>query len=223
MSYIAAFGMLMMFFMACIVLLRLVAIDNKSTSSTLRHVSTIPESVLTPVLMHAATYVATPVGMPVAMPVATPASTYVAKPDATHLLAPVLTHVSLLSWLMPQLSKPSFMKNNTTVRQYITSQNLRGSIVVCNENSEKLKSYNISIPVENNEGIIIAQVQNLLPQIYDKGYVKVRVCHSNCVTNSGEFKFNLISIFPKFESSIEDFFKKFESIGNPYEVQFCKL
>ena len=66
-------------------------------------------------------------------------------------------------------------------------------------------------------------MQNLLPQIYEKGYTKVRVCHSNCVSTSVEFKFNLISIFPKLESSIEDFFKKFESIGNPYEVQFCKL
>jgi hypothetical protein len=193
--------------MACIVLLRLVAIDNKSTGSTLRHVSTVPESMLTPVLMHAATHVAT----------------HVAKPDTTHLLAPVLTHVSLLSWLMPQLSKPSLKKNSTTVRKYITSQNLRGSIVVCNENSEKLKSYNISFPAENDEDIIIAQVQNLLPQIYEKGYKKVRVCHSNCVSTSVEFKFNLISIFPKLELSIEDFFKKFEPIGNPYEVQFCKL
>jgi len=205
MSYIAAFGMLMMFFMACIVLLRLVAIDNKSTGSTLRLVSTVPESILTPVLMPAVS------------------ATHVAKPDTMHLLAPVLTHASLLSWLMPQLSKPSLKKNNTTVRKYITSQNLRGSIVVCNENSEKMKSYNISFPVENDEDIIIAQVQNLLPQIYDKGYKKIRVCHSNCVSTSVEFKFNLISIFPKFESSIQDFFKKFESIGNPYEVQFCKL
>jgi hypothetical protein len=211
MSYIAAFGMLMMFFMACIVLLRLVAIDNKSTSYILRHKSTVPESVLTPVFLHAATHVATHV------------ATHLEKPVATHVVKPVTTHKSLLSWLMPKLSQPLLKKNNTTTRQYFTSQNLRGSAIVCNENSKKINNYNISFPTENDEDIIIAQVKNLLPQIYEKGYTKARVCHSNCVSTSVEFKFNLISIFPKLESRIEDFFKKFESIGNLYEIQFCKL
>jgi hypothetical protein len=222
MSYIAAFGMLMMFFIACIVLLRLVAIDNISTSSTLRHVPTVPESVLTPVLMNSATHVAKYVATHVETHVAKPVATDVAKPVATDVAKPVAKHVSLLSWFMPKVSKSSFKKNNTTVQQYFIPQNLRGSTVVCKENSENLKKYNISLPAENDEDIIIAQVKNLLPQIYDKGYTRVRVCHSNCETTSNEFKFNLISIFPKLELSIQNFFNKFESIGNPYEVQFCK-
>jgi hypothetical protein len=242
MSYIAAFGMLMIFFMACIVLLRLVTLDNKSFGSTLRVMSNVsaPTStfMLTPLKMHVSTVLATPgvtsgatpgatvIATPGATPGATSRETVLATPGAIPVTKPVTKYVSiyalLQSWLMPQLLKPSFKKNNTTKRQYITSKNLRGSNIVCNENSEKLKSYNISFPAENDEEIIIAQVKNLLPQIYDKGYLKVRVCHSNCVTTSSEFKFNLISIFPKLELSIENFFNKFESIGNTYEVQFCK-